>query len=387
MSNFRPERISGPEPGQLLYFTSSSLALGGRFLVSISEANGSPNLMVRGLPCGSARILSDNTKGFLRSYVYFNGQSGRGFGKASASLHADSGCIYYLQDWEIRCVDLDGGLRVISELPRGQISAFTHVSSDGRWLCVPTVDEEAFGDLENPKSIPDRIRERNLSSWLRIYDTRSGELAACERIPGAWVTHVQFSPADPHRLLYNHEYSRTAGEDRMRLWDGREHRRLRPPGTGRRPGDWVCHEMWERDGSAVIYHGRFEDGPCFLGRVGLAGGAPRELALDGSWNGYGHFTVGAPGRLVSDGYYRGPDDPPGTSRGRWISLVHADWLKGTLSWHPLCEHHSSWQTQDVHPHPIFDPEGRNVYFNSDCEGTPAVYRVHCGDEGSTGAAT
>ena len=36
---------------------------------------------------------------------------------------------------------------------------------------------------------------------------------------------------------------------------------------GRSKDDWTCHEMWERDGRTIIYHGSYVDGRAYLGRV------------------------------------------------------------------------------------------------------------------------
>lgn len=370
------QKISGPGAEQLLYFTSPSVTADGRVLITIADGSGHPNLRVRKLATGETETLTDNIHGFLQSYVYYDGHPGRGLGKASVSLDAATGRVYYLQGREIRCADPRGKSRLLARYPEGQITAFTHVSPDGRWLCVPTVDAVAFAGCEGPH-IADKVRKEGLSSWLRIYDTENGSEVACERVMGGWVTHVQFCPADSRLLLYNHEHSRTSGEDRMWLWDGRDHRRLRATGGNRRAADWVCHEMWERDGSAVIYHGRYVEGPGFLGRVDVSGDGLAEVAFAETWRGYGHFTTGRPGRLVSDGYYQHPGDDPDPRRGKWISVITADWEGRRLVWTPLCEHRSSWKNQDVHPHPVFDPECRNIYFTSDFEGAPAVYRVAC----------
>jgi oligogalacturonide lyase len=42
---------------------------------------------------------------------------------------------------------------------------------------------------------------------------------------------------------------------------------------------------------------------------------------------------------------------------------------------PLCRHNSSFKTQSSHPHPVFSPDDRWVYFNSDQGGRCNVYRA------------
>jgi len=370
---------------QLLYFTSTSLTADDRRLVFISDRTGHPNLFERHLDTGAERQLTHNAEGCLKSYVYFFGEPYRGFGRASVSLHAPSGTVYYLQGREIRRVDADGRERVLAEYPFGQMTAFTHVSRDGKRLCVPTTDSRALdGDGKLTEwftyNIDERVRTEGLSSWLRVYDTETGKELLCERVPQCWITHVQFSPIDNTQILYNHEWpSVDCGIRRMWLFDGQRHIRLRTEGDGRSGNDWACHEMWERDGSAIIYHGGLAGrGPC-IGRVNPDGSDIREIVLQ-DCNRYGHFTSGAPGVLVSDGYYETEGDRRAlcfgeTLGGDWISRIDADWEKGTYVWTPLCRSNSSWAGQDEHPHPIIDHDSRFVYFTSDRDGRRAIYRI------------
>src|SRR5688572_11343290 len=100
------ERVTdGLANDQLLYFTSPSLLADDRRLVFISDRTGQPNLFLRDLITGEQRQLSQNTEGLLKSYVYFDGTPYRGFGKASVSVDAVRGKIYFIQGRQICCVD------------------------------------------------------------------------------------------------------------------------------------------------------------------------------------------------------------------------------------------------------------------------------------------
>jgi hypothetical protein len=99
-----------------------------------------------------------------------------------------------------------------------------------------------------------------------------------------------------------------------------------------------------------------------------------EVPFPAAYHSYGHFTVSDRGLLVSDGYYRQADDPE-SRRGQWISLQKVDWAKRTIDWLPLCRNGSNWDSQDSHPHPIFNHRSGAVYFTSNFEGKRAVYRV------------
>lgn len=367
---------------QLLYFTSTSLSADGRHVVAIGERDGNPNLFRIDLDNGDIGQLTGNEDGILRSYVYFEGQPYRGLGKASVSFDAVRGVLYYLQGREIRAVDLEGRERVLATLPGDQVTAFTHVSADGTRLCVPTTDAAAFTEdaawSERHKGIDARVRRLGLKSYLRVYATETGEELACESVPSAWVTHVQFSPNNAEHILYNHEWPADCGIRRVWLWDGKQHRALRSEGNGRSRKDWTCHEMWERDGEAVIYHGLYEDGRAYIGRIPLSGAPIAELALPQGWGRYGHFTVG-PSRadLVTDGYYHGGAED-GSRTCPWISHLDVDWDSGRVSWRVLGRSDSSWDSQDSHPHPILDAAGDFVYFTSDKEGKRAIYRLPVG---------
>ena len=229
-----PERVTQDFDSneQLLYFTSTSLTGDDGRIVFISDRTGQPNLFDRDLLTGHERQLTTNTDGYLKSYVYFDGIPYCGFGKASVSFHAPSGTLFYIQGREIRRIESTEKKNTIACYPAGQMTAFTHVSADGKRLCVPTTDEFALDGKKQLSGKPDynideRVQLEGLSSYLRVYDTDTGEELLCEQVPKCWITHVQFSPIDSELILYNHEWPSDCGIRRMWLFDGHSHRRLR----------------------------------------------------------------------------------------------------------------------------------------------------------------
>lgn len=376
-----PQRVSRHRDAneQLLYFTTSSFLDGGNTLVFLSDRTGDPNLFALDLRSGEERQISFNAAGHLKSYAYFDGQVGKGLGKASPCVHAESRTVFWIEGFEVRARRLDGDPRVLTRLPESLLTAYTHASADGRRLAVPTVDARALkGPLTaegNPRGVDERMRREGLASYIRVHDTSRGDLLSCVRVPLAWVTHAASDPRDPDRILYNHEWCADPGVRRMWLWDGSRHRALR---TVSEPGDWVCHETWAPDGSYVLYHGKTggwgrEGGGPFLGRWTETDGC-RETPLAANFTRYGHFVPGPDGRIVTDGYYETPQDQP-SERGQWISLLRVDWRERRIDWTPLCRHGSSWRTQDDHPHPVFDPSGAHVFFTSDRDGRRAVWKI------------
>ena len=370
---------------QLLYFTSSSIT--EESLVYISDTSGHPNLFCRNLATGATRQITQQTEGYMRSYVYFDGQPYAGFGKASPSLDCKNGLVYYLQGTEIRCVSLSGESRLIARLPSDQMTGFTHVSADGRLLCVPTVDAEALDGFipgVSPFSyMDDKVHTDNLSSYLRVFDTQTGEEVICERVPRCWITHVQFSPIDSSLILYNHEWCRDSGIRRMWLFDGSRHIPMRTEDLkqNRSRDDWTCHEMWQADGAYIIYHGTYANGNAYIGRVRADGEELVEIPLPEEFRSYGHFTSGRLHNdlLVCDGYYRTPDDirevSEDAAKSNWITIQRVNWEARTIQWIPLVKHESSWQSQDEHPHPIFNDTDSHVFFTSDQSGKRAVYTI------------
>lgn len=395
---------------QLLYFTCSSLSRDDKRIFLLSDRNGSPNVWVKELTTGEERMLTDNQKGTLKSYVYFDGTFNVGLGKASVSLDCVNNVIFYIQDDKICKVDLNGTITVLNHVPDGRMTAFTHASSDGKRLCVPMTDgrcldfdpeTEGSGLDKRPVyNIDGRVQEEHLNSYLCVYDTETGELLYEKTVPQCWITHVQFNPVDPELIMYNHEWpSFSCGIRRIWIYDHSkdEIRRIRtegndtlgnPRGYARNAEDWVCHEMWSDDGKTIIYHGGYENGPAMVGKYDMDLGTYWEIALPDDYNAYGHFLMDHMGNLVCDGYFKypwevkkvrenstdnGPD--PHKKDAEYICKVLPDWDAGVLTWVPLCKHESDWLGQDAHPHPIYSHTGDRVFFNSRIGKTVNVYCV------------
>ena len=210
---------AGEENGwntQLLYFTGSSLSRDDKLLFMISDKGGSPNIVMRDLEKGTEKTLTQNSNGTMKSYVYFDCRPGIGLSKASVCLDAERRIAYFIQDNSICRVGEDGVVAKLADVPADRVTAFTHVSSDGRLLCVPMTDARALDyDPETEGSgldrrpiynIDGRVQQEKLSSYLCVYDTASGALVYEKKVPLCWITHVQFNPVDPEIIMYNHEW-------------------------------------------------------------------------------------------------------------------------------------------------------------------------------------
>jgi len=356
----------GPHKNQHLYFTSPSVTADNRWLVFISDRNGQPNLYAIDRHNGAIRRLSDNTEGLLRGYVY--PQGGRvGLAKASPCLDAAQNRIYYIHNDTVCVVDLDApgsSERRVCALPAGWYTAFTHVSPDGRTLCVPIADPRAFEQpmrtqWEQLRRVPDLMRADGMVTRLVLIDTASGRIRVAAE-PPFWVTHVQFDPAGTGRIIFNKEgqWPHTGIPLPDRVWCLETNGSFRPIAP-ESEDEWRSHENWAPDGQSVVYHGS-RHGKPFVAARSWDGQLLREASLDGIRL---HHATGA-----IDGRRLFIDKQDGA-----IAVFDpAD------SEHPLtdlCRHDTSMEDQDTHAHPITTPDGRGLIFTSDRTGNCNVFEV------------
>ncbi len=362
---------------QHLYFITPSCPEDGEGLFFIGEENDNPNVFYKDFATGKITQITHNENG-----VYPCGLPGKGLGKATVCLDKKNARVFFCMDDKLYCGEKDGTLRVLCTLPKNVTTAYMHVSADGTRVVMPTTDARVLESAETrgaayPKftgNIDERIQHEGLCSWLRVFDTETGEEVLCEEVPNAWITHAQFHPKNNEWIMYNHEWAMFGGVRRMWLWNGKYHRALRTIDDGRSIHDWVCHEVWSPDGEYIIYHGDFaKDKRNFVRRLEVATGKFIEIPLPEAYRHYGHFNIAENGLLVSDGYYY-PEEKQCElaenidSGARWITLVKVDWEKGTLEWIPLERHDTSWSIQDSHPHPSFSPDCKRIFYTTDAGG-------------------
>lgn len=365
-----PDRLTGrrvtqwtasPAKDQHLYFTSPSVTEDDRWLTFISERDGHPNLYAIERPEGAIHRVSSNKGGLLHAYVYPYGGS-TGLSKASPCLDAARNRIFWIQDdalWKAE-LSVDTEAVRLAALPPRTWSAFTHVSPDGRTVCVPVADELAFDPTQpdqgaQMRDTVHRFREYGLKSYILLVDTASGRTEMVAEVP-FWVTHVQFDPAGSGRLLFNMEGGSIV---RPRIWCLEGNGSFRPlydPDS--EEVEWDSHENWDPRGGAIIYHGRISGQPYVAAR---------------SWEGrllYRHFLPPACDFLHATL----------TIDGSRIIIDRKDGIVGTADpatgkVEVLCRHDSSSLEQDCHVHPITTPNGKNVIFTSDRSGSVNVYEV------------
>lgn len=355
----------GSSNNQHLYFTSPSVTADDRWLVFMSDRSGHPNVHAINRATGEISQLSENRSGLRKSYVYPRGGT-KGLSKSSPCLDPDRARVCYVQGDSVCAVDLRApsrGVRRIAELPAGWCGAFTHVSPDGRTLCVPCTDGAAFVDPADTqwaqmRLVPGRMERENLRTRIYLIDVESGGTRIAVELD-FWVTHVQFDPAGSGRVVFNREGF--AGESGVppqnRIWCLEPDGECRPL-SAEPEGEWRSHENWAPDGSGIIYHGG-RDGRTFVA-VRAWDGALRRESPSGDLTVY-HATGAPHGRLLAD-------RPDG-----FISLI--DPWSEPMKVRNLCRHDTEIEEQDAHAHPIATARGESAIFTSNRSGRCQVYEV------------
>jgi oligogalacturonide lyase len=348
---------------QHLYFTSPSFTADGRAIVLIGDVDGSPNLFRLERGDGTLTRVTNNRAGLQLTYEYIDGRPGTGFAKPAATYCQATDQALYVVGREVRLVDVASGEdAILHVLPQGFAPGYTHLSRDGRLACIPVVPVAALST--DPAAYfartRDAFRERRLESRVVVLDTATGHVTDSFGVR-AWVTHVQFHPQRNDRILYNHEGGWPPGAVDQRIWMRRDGMsvKVRDESPDRAREVFTTHENWT-SGGLVAYHGSLRRGDRREGMVGLAdptAGTHAEcfFPVEEADDVQPHFIAGSGELLVADG---------GIEDGA-IVLVGCDWERGELRSQPLCRHASSWANQDVHPHPVFSPDDRQVLFTSD----------------------
>jgi len=355
----------GPGKNHHLYFTTPSVTADDRWLVFLSERDGHPNLYAIDRSDGTICKLSRNDSGALRSYVYPLGGL-TGLSKVSPCLDPFRNRLFYIRNDRIFQVNLDDPQpkeNPLGVLPSGWYGGFTHISADGKTLCVPVTDPRAFSEEKTQwdqlDHVPSRMAEGGLFTRLYFIDLESGAHRIAAEVP-FWVTHVQFDPTGSHRMIFNLEGSGNGAPLPDRIWcletDG-AFRPLAPEAEG----EWRSHENWAPDGRSIVYHGS-RAGRAFVAARTWEGKLLHETAIEGV--DFWHATGLPDGRRLAV-----------DRRDGMISLIDPRPEAGQPRVVDLCRHDTTIEDQDTHAHPITALHGRSLVFSSDRSGDCQIYEV------------
>lgn len=322
------------------------------FLLVASELSGTRQIYRMNLPDGDMVQLT----------------TGPGVHSYSPTLDPDDRTMFLLQENELKSVAVGNGREaVIYRSPRDwRMTGHLSVSQDGAYAAlVEMLEQHWSGDAEKQFPRP--------HCRLRVVDlkTKRDRLAVDGR---RWLTHPQFRPGTTD-ILYRHEGPADEVNDRLQLTsvDGKRKRNLRTRSGEERFG----HEYWQPDGAAVCY----VHYPDVSGR----GATVRVLDIETA-------EERVLSRCTRFGWLTGNGDNS-VIAGASLSLASPNiyvLFSGLRREMTVCEHLSSGRAYPVagtefvdafasSPEPVFSPDSRWIYFVSDREGQPTVYRTDVSD--------
>lgn len=184
----------------------------------------------------------------------------------------------------------------------------------------------------------------------------------------AWLNHVQFSPADPYKLMFCHE-GPWHKLDRIWLIDIREGK----PGLMHRrtvKNEIAGHEFFSRDGKTIWFDLQIPRAENFyLAGVDIKSGIEKRFGLKrDEWS--VHFNI-SPDQKLFAGDGGDPSQVARAENGKWIYLFRpsGDSLKSEKLVN--MKHHD----YDLEPNVHFTPDGKNVIFRANFEGKSQIYAV------------
>jgi oligogalacturonide lyase len=325
-----------------LYFTNPGWYDGGRRMLFGSDRENTTNLFSIDLESGYILQLTD----YAPQPPPYETQL------ESTCINPNYPEAYYWYGRDLMAIDLHSlAERVLWTIPKGFSRSMLNCTADGKFICVGIHED-----------LSDRIFEAHPLSQIYQLDTggASGEIAWEER---SWIGHVNTSPTQPHLLTFCHEGPWQLVDNRIWCLDlnTRQAIRIRP----RREQESVGHEYWHADGIHIGYHGFWSDGRKFFGKVRYDNQSGIEVEFPHET---GHIHSLDFNLVVGDS----------SREGKTVRL----WKWNGASYdgpHVLCEHRSSFHTQEVHVHPRFDPQGRYVVYTSDVSGYGNVYLAEVPD--------
>ncbi|MDY7010720.1 MAG: oligogalacturonate lyase family protein [Planctomycetota bacterium] len=191
-----------------------------------------------------------------------------------------------------------------------------------------------------------------------------------------WLGHPNYRP-DGRTIMFCHEGPWQLVDSRIwfiepdgsNLREGRKRDPSRPAGRG--TGELWGHEYWLADSShaAFVYYPK-KAGQDATVRLLDPDTMKEEILMKVS--GFCHFISNTDNSLIV-----------GDGSAEMSDAIHLVDVAG-CSESVLCRHGSSWKpyidprtgrpsTQEVHPHPCFNPDSRRVVFSGDRHGFPSVY--------------
>jgi len=328
-----------------LYLSAPTFADGGAALIYVSERTGAQNFYRMDLSTSESTQLTD-AEGIFAGGAWYLERTRE---------------IFFWRETALAAVNIDT-LDERAVYDEGYQGGYLSASSDGRFVAFAAKCEDVpglDGDFEGHHAL--------------MVVSADGDGAHPALVVPFPVSHVQFSPADPEKIIFCWEGAWRSVPQRI-WWSDPEGLEAGPLGS-QNPNEERAHEFFSPTGNYVGYHGtRFhirrgeegyflEDTAWFVGLLSSDGSADRQVECPGPT---GHCQINhAEDTFVCD---RGG----GMDREREsVALIRPYEDKGVFE--PLFYHGSSWKTQGAHPHPQFRPGDEEVVFTTDFSGRSNIY--------------
>jgi len=300
--------------------------------------------------------------------------------------------VFYMKDGTVFATHLDTrATRAIVRRPELATGSGLAVNADETLLAGSYIEGSATPSPEpsvNPLAAPPPQESRLEARWaqrlpmgLYTIDVRTGDVKTIHQGNGDWVNHVQFSPADPARLLFCHEGPWHKVD---RIWT------ILTDGSGLRlmharkiDMEIAGHEFWSRDGRTVWYDLQTPKSEEFwLAGAALEGEkAVRYRLAREQWS--VHFNVSPDGRLFA-GDGGGPRSVAAPGNGQWIYLFRP--TPSGLEVERLVD--LAKHDYQLEPNVTFTPDGKWIVFRSNMQGPSHVYAVEVAPaQGAKGTGT
>ena len=264
-----------------------------------------------------------------------------------------------------------GESRLVIAMPPGMHGSISTVNADATVLAGVTAGPEAAEILRQypaKADFFDRIFAAHVPHALWTLDIRTGEMKTIHQ-ENTWLGHVQFSPTDPHLLMFCHE-----GPWHLldRIWtiDTRTGD-VKKIHTRTMEREIAGHEFWSPDGRTIWYDLQSPRGVTFsLRGVDVATFAQRTYTVQR--NDWGiHFNVSPDQALfASDG-----GDSSQVARahdGLWLNLLRPDGDQ-LVAERLVNMRHQAYRRDE--PNVQFTPDGKWIVFRGNFDGDVQVYAV------------
>ena len=287
-------------------------------------------------------------------------------------VHNKTATAYYQIKDSVFAVNVQtGAQRLVYVFPANFRASVTTVNADGTLLAgaySTPAEREIFKQYPEKHQYFNRIYEAKLPRTLFTINIATGALQKIFT-DSAWLNHVQFSPTDPHLLMFCHEGPWHKVD---RIWTIDVVKRKEPTLIHQRTMDMEIagHEWFSTDGKYIWYDLQLPRGQTFyVGGTDLKTG--KEVKYQLSRNEWSvHYTsahdqqtfAGDGGSTTS--VAKAPD-------GKYIYLFTPEKDRFRSEKLVNMKHHNYQLEPNVH----YTPDGKWIIFRANFEGFEGVYAV------------